>query len=1029
MQELIVDFHIHSHYSRATSKLLTPEHLEYWAKIKGINVVATGDISHPLWLKELEKKLEPAEDGLFKLKDEFRLNLPVFSEKPVRFILSGEISNIYKRENKVRKLHNVVLMPDFATVRKFQQELTKRNFNILSDGRPILGWDARNLLQLTLDINPDNFFIPAHIWTPWFSALGSKSGFDSIYEAFGELTKYIYAVETGLSSNPPMNWMCSFLDDFRLLSNSDAHSPERLGRNANIFATRLSYKAILEALKQPNSSGFAGTIDMYPQEGKYHFDGHRKCGVCFSPVETLEHHGICPVCGKPLTLGVSYRVAQLANRSDLSQRPNRKPFYSYIPLPEILAELNGVGEKSKKVQKAYFELIGKFGSELDILHFFSLSEIEQKGGAFLAEAIRRMRQGEVIISEGFDGQYGKVKLFSDSERKEWGGQLSFLRSEKTAKRIQPDRSVLHFDILRFSELKKLQNSLDTETKIQSQGLNLRQLQAVQAPLYNVAVVAAAGTGKTKVLTRRVAYLIQKYNFHPSEILVITFTRKAAQELNERLKTLLGDKCEQTEIATFHAWAYSVITKNYSDFGFSQVPLILSTLEQQLILQSFGLSENEAKHQLAEISKFKNLLDNKVDTQILNNYVKYCGENNLIDTGDLLFLLYRKWSENPQLVQNMNYKAVLVDEFQDTNKLQYLILKLLQNVGAFFFVIGDPYQSIYRFRGSYPAIFKHFMSDFKATQLSLEITYRCTVQILHTAESLFNKPYEVKAVKQGQMLKLWEFPSENAQAEAIARQIEEMIGGLRYFSIDSSVARGEAWQEINSLGDFAVLCRSRNQFAAFETAFKRHSIPYEIVGGDDKVEYYRQVFILLLKIFTGKLLPFGEVSSEYGIFLKNNSLSDAFQQSNFKEFVAAFLLQISDLQDAQKWQLEQNLTLCNRFSDCYHNLDFFENQTFSSDKVRLITVHAAKGLEFQTVFIPSLNQGVFPLGFGGNIQDIEEEKRLFYVALTRSKNYVFLSYLRWKKPSEFFSFFDPRFIEKEQIIYNKRNIDGTELSLF
>ena len=283
--KFIADFHIHSHYSRATSKELVPEYLEYWAKLKGITIVGTGDFTHPGWVKELKEKLIPAEPGLFKLKQEYKsedLETPFLSDKEVRFLLTAEISNIYKKNDRVRKVHNVIFAPDFDTIEKIQQKLIAINANITSDGRPILGLDSRDLLEMVLDANENCFFVPAHIWTPWFSVLGSKSGFDSIAECFADLAGHIYAVETGLSTDPPMNWMCSFLDNYTLTANSDAHSPERLGRNSNRFDTELSYDALIGAMKTGDPHHFSGSIDLFPQEGKYHYDGHRKCDVCWT---------------------------------------------------------------------------------------------------------------------------------------------------------------------------------------------------------------------------------------------------------------------------------------------------------------------------------------------------------------------------------------------------------------------------------------------------------------------------------------------------------------------------------------------------------------------------------------------------------------------------------------------------------------------------------------------------------------------------------------------------------------------------
>jgi len=322
---LIADLHIHSHFSRATGKSLTFEYLEYWAKVKGVNIIGTGDITHPGWISELKEKLAPAEYGFFKLKDEFKLEESKYIEKKlnnpiVRFLLSGEISNIYKKNGKVRKVHNIIIFPDLQSVLKLQNKLREMGAKIESDGRPILGLDSKILFHMALEINEKTIFIPAHIWTPWFSMLGDKSGFDHPEECFEDLTQYIYAIETGLSTDPPINWTCSFLDRFLLTSNSDAHSPEKIGRNANILDIHLDYNDLFNGFKNHDLKKIKGTIDLFPQEGKYHFDGHRNCKVSLTPTETKKYKGICPVCKKPVTKGVLYRVGELADR-EYGQRP------------------------------------------------------------------------------------------------------------------------------------------------------------------------------------------------------------------------------------------------------------------------------------------------------------------------------------------------------------------------------------------------------------------------------------------------------------------------------------------------------------------------------------------------------------------------------------------------------------------------------------------------------------------------------------------------------------------------------------
>lgn len=416
--KFIADLHVHSHFSRATAKDLDIENLYIAAQLKGITVVATGDFTHPGWFSEIKEKLIPAEFGLFKLRDKIAKNcdqkVPPSCRRPVRFILEAEISNIYKKNGKTRKNHNLVFVPDFETASDLITKLDSIG-NIKSDGRPILGLDTKHLLEILLEISEQNFLIPAHIWTPWFSLLGSKSGFNTIEECFEDLTPFIFAAETGLSSDPAMNRRVSDLDHLTLVSNSDAHSPLNLGREANLFNTELSYSGIKNALATGDSDCFLGTFEFYPEEGKYHLDGHRKCNVCFQPAESIAQEGICPVCGKPLTLGVLYRVNELADRPDGQKPVKSHPFHSIIPLVEILSEILKVGPKSKKVQQNYRTALEMLGSEFEILHNLSKEQIEHSNIPLLGEAVMRMRQKKIHIFPGYDGEYGKIKLFKPEE--------------------------------------------------------------------------------------------------------------------------------------------------------------------------------------------------------------------------------------------------------------------------------------------------------------------------------------------------------------------------------------------------------------------------------------------------------------------------------------------------------------------------------------------------------------------------------------------------------------------------------------
>lgn len=406
--KFIADFHLHSKYSRATSPNMDLENLNKWGKIKGIKVLGTGDFTHPEWIKELKEKLEPAEEGLFKIKN---------SDKGIRFILTAEISCIYSKNGRVRKIHIIVLAPSFEAVEKINVKLGWVG-NLAADGRPILGLDAKELAKIVLESSKDCLIVPAHAWTPWFSIFGSKSGFDSIEECFEEYSKYIYTIETGLSSDPAMNWQLSILDKITLISNSDAHSPQKIGREANVFETELSYPAIIEAIKSKDRQKFLYTIEFYPEEGKYHYDGHRNCEISLSPEESKKYNNICPKCGKILTIGVLNRVKELADRPEGFKFDDAIPFKSLIPLEEIIAESLGRGVGTKQVDDEYKNLIEKFGNEFKILLDISQKELETVTFSEAAEGIVRVREGRVKIEPGYDGVFGKIEIFSKGERKE-----------------------------------------------------------------------------------------------------------------------------------------------------------------------------------------------------------------------------------------------------------------------------------------------------------------------------------------------------------------------------------------------------------------------------------------------------------------------------------------------------------------------------------------------------------------------------------------------------------------------------------
>ena len=412
LMKMIADLHIHSRFSMATSKEGTPENLDFWARKKGISLIGTGDFTHPVWREELKERLVSEGNGLYRLRDEYvKEESRKFPGEGTRFVVSGEISSIYKKNGKTRKVHNVILLPGLEAADAMAQRLEKIG-NIHSDGRPILGLDSHDLLEMMLDVCPEGILIPAHIWTPHFSVLGAKSGFDSVEECFEELAPYIHALETGLSSDPAMNWRISKLDRYQLVSNSDAHSPSKLGREANLLDIDCSYEGLYRAIQ--TGEGLEGTVEFFPEEGKYHFDGHRKCGVSLSPVEAERLGGISPVCGKKLTMGVDHRVEQLADRAEGFVKKDGKKYESLVPLPEVISTCMGYSAASKKVQGCFEQMIQTLGTEFDILRNVPSEDIKSCAGERIAEGIENVRTGNVKRIPGYDGEYGKIELFDEN---------------------------------------------------------------------------------------------------------------------------------------------------------------------------------------------------------------------------------------------------------------------------------------------------------------------------------------------------------------------------------------------------------------------------------------------------------------------------------------------------------------------------------------------------------------------------------------------------------------------------------------
>lgn len=951
------DLHIHSKYSRATSKDCNLVELARWAALKGIRVLATGDFTHPEWSREIFEMLVEAEDGLLRLKTEYlpkRIAVPGgFGPEDVRFILNVEISSIYKKRGATRKVHNLVFMPDFDSVERFNKRLDRIG-NIKSDGRPILGLDSRILLEIALETTSESFLIPAHVWTPWFSILGSRSGFDSVEECFEDLTSYIFALETGLSSDPAMNHQVSSLDKFTLISNSDTHSPSKLGREVNIFSGNPGYVAIREGIRAggltgpaaslsgkilggPDVSGwnvpeegargegFIGTIEFFPEEGKYHLDGHRKCSTRLSPEETERLKGHCPICGQPVTVGVMNRVIELADRRTGTPPEGAAPFWRMLPLVEIVAQTLGVGPQSKKVNALYLDLLRKLGPELMILWEYPLDRIGRHAPEILVEAVRRVRKEEVSIQPGFDGEYGTVQLFGPGERAHFGGQQALVPAQKLGVTKRSGNASTS------TKKKKAKNKAQTgPAEKGDQPLNEEQQQAVAIIDRPVLVQAGPGTGKTRTLTHRIAGLIQDGRVHPGKITAVTFTRKAAGEMRQRVESQLPPESGQgCWVGTFHQLGARILDMFAEKAGIERREKLLGEDEalglfrQAVKSADLGLAPAQVPSLFHEVSLFKQTLVDSLDTdgetlvgRAYVAYEKHLKSAGAFDMDDLLVRPVRLLQDHPVVAAEISQtiaEHLLVDEFQDVNKAQYEMVRLLAGPrGQGLFVIGDPDQAIYGFRGSDRRFFLRFTEDYpSAQQVRLDINYRSPAPILRAAaEVLDGRATEriLKAERCGSKpIRIVRLPNSATEGEFIVRAIDAAMGGASFFSIDS---RGIAGQEVNlGFRDFAVLFRLNAVGDSLEEAFKSSGIPYQRA--------------------------------------RRSSPSEEAEALDPR-----------------------------------------------AEAVTLMTIHASKGLEFPIVFISGCEEGIIPYRPPGDSKgrppDLEEERRLLYVAMTRAEHELFMT---------------------------------------
>ena len=1084
----IADLHIHSKYSRATSRDCDIQHLDLFARRKGIDLLGTGDFTHPAWREELSERLTPAEEGLYVLKDEYILSDDTnrWTNRP-RFVITGEISSIYKKNGKVRKVHNVIILPSLEDAETLSHKLEAIG-NIHSDGRPILGLSSRDLLELTLESCPNAMFVPAHIWTPHFSMFGAFSGFDTVSECFEDMTPYIHAVETGLSSDPPMNWRIPMLDSYTLISNSDAHSPAKLGREANILNTELSYPALKAAIEGANPDGFYGTIEFFPEEGKYHYDGHRSCELCLRPSETILYGGRCPKCGKKLTIGVEHRVEELAARPEGFILPGARPFESLVPLPEVIASSTGYTPASKRVAAQYEAMLRELGSEFSILRNVPLEEIGAVAGSCIQEGIRRLRHGQVTRIPGYDGKYGVVQLLSPDEIGHLSGQTSLL-GFSAPKPPQKQKPVVSASIPKErKEPEKMTMEFSSEKMRLFDSLNDKQREAVCAREKTVAVIAGPGTGKTKTLISRIAYLIEERDVKPSHITAVTFTNKAADEMKERLQTDLSSKraANAVHVGTFHSLCLQFLEE-------VRGPVVLleeyeAAVLAKRIIEEQGLSISPA-HFLQEVSRYKGGLSARDDKfgEIEGALERYCAlqyEKKVLDFDDLLLETLRLWEagEVPQAWKT-RFSHLLVDEFQDSSPIQYRLIRVFCRGDSQLFVIGDPDQSIYGFRGASADIFSRLQKDEPDCRvIRLTQNYRSTPRILGCALPVIScnpgEPRELAANRpDGPAVRIVTAQSSLSEAIFTAKEIAKMTGGIDMLSAQDLTVQ-EAVDKPREFSEIAVLYRTHRQADLLEKCLRQEGLPCVVAGRDDflgaptvrgALAFFRfllqprdSVFLALclknvwecpadlcesVERFWGDSLslPFSE---------RLDALQREFESTGkllgFFDAVRSTLPKLS--QKPRKlldtWVKEHSLARDDAFSRLRSTAVFHRTmegflrslalgeesdivrgstKSYAAGAVTLMTLHGAKGLEFPVVFLCGVNEGTLPYKSGRRKADEEEERRLFFVGMTRAKEELLL--LTSGHPSPFLADIPKELSRAESAARPKEDTPPLQMSLF
>ena len=1015
------DLHIHSRYSRACSRDCDLEHLAWWAGRKGITVVGTGDFTHPAWAEELRRNLVPAEPGMFRLRPdlerEVQGRLPAACRAPVRFVLSSEISTIYKRDGRTRKVHHLLYAPSLAAVDEITRRLARVG-NLAADGRPILGLDSRDLLEITLAGGEGCYLVPAHAWTPWFAVLGSQSGFDRVADCYADLASHIFAIETGLSSDPEMNWRVSSLDGYRLVSNSDAHSPPMLGREATVFDTDVDYFAIERSLR--TGDGFGGTVEFFPEEGKYHLDGHRACGVRTTPEETRAAGGKCPACGKAPTIGVQHRVDALADRPAGYRVPGAADYRSFVQLPEILGEIAGVGPKSKSVTAQVSAMVERFGPELSILGEVPLDDLAARAPSIVTEAIARLRRGEVRRDAGYDGVYGTIRLFDAGELA--GAALFDLAAPRQARPPRPSAPATAPSPAPAAEPAAAPAALDPE-----------QAAIVAHDGGPLLVVAGPGAGKTRVLTRALARRVDQ-GLPPERCLAITFTRRARDELRERLAGQAGDAAGRITVATFHGLGLLILREQCKRLGLDAGLKVADEPTRLAVLRQLSAGDKPAAL-ASRISASKRTVApvpgspaapeaGDADAALAARYDAVLRERGLVDMDDLLTVPVALLGSDEELA--VSYRArwtdVFVDEYQDVDELQYRLLRLLTSPDSRVCVIGDPDQAIYGFRGGDVGYFLRFRSDFPAADsVQLSRGYRSAPTIIRAAMQLI-RPGTLVPGRELVPVRT-DFPDgpvavvaaadERDEAETIAAEIEKMLGGASFHALDSRAVDGRnRSQHQLSFADFAVLYRTTAQAAAVGEALGKRGFPFQRRSHERLADMAGAAEILAA--LSAPVLDSAAVPVA----------------GRLDAAVRAALTATADAEAVMAIKTAADV-LGPLAARCGADLDRFldelalgaEVDTWDprADRISLLTLHASKGLEFPVVFIPGCDDGLLPLRpWRGAEVDYAEERRLLFVGMTRATTRLVLLSAAQRSlrgtvtsctPSPFLSSVDPALLDR------------------